>query len=185
LNDTIAAVHRALQRRGVVWAVGGSVLLRERGLDVATPNDLDILVPFPEAEASHEALRELGEWERGEPKAPFCTRHFYRYRIGAHDVEVLAGFRVEHAAGMFELPFSDDAIAIGTGPEMLPFSLLEDWWLLYSLMPSAAKRAKAEKIKRHLVETGSIRTDRLAALMNGGLPADIAEQIRALISCSK
>ncbi|WP_156157948.1 hypothetical protein [Gordoniibacillus kamchatkensis] len=75
LNGTIGAVTDALNRAGVAWAAGGSVLLREYGL-AAEPNDLDILVALPDAAASHEALRRLGQWERGAAKAPFRTAHF-------------------------------------------------------------------------------------------------------------
>ncbi|KIL41058.1 hypothetical protein SD70_09615 [Gordoniibacillus kamchatkensis] len=117
-------------------------------------------------------------------KGAVSHRAFYRYRIGGNDVEVMAGLRIEHEAGLFDFPFDRSAIAAERGGGRLPLSLLEDWWLLYSLMPATSKQAKAAALQRHLLDKGLARADRLAALSRLPLPVEIARQIRLLLGDS-
>ncbi|MFC0212537.1 hypothetical protein ACFFK0_08685 [Paenibacillus chartarius] len=181
LQRTLAAVVRALQQAGVTWAVGGSALLERLSLldgDVR-PGDLDIVVALPDTDRALAALSALGTCEKGEPKPPFMTRYYYRFRIDGCDVDMLAGFRVEHEAGVFELPFDESAVEVTEG---LPLGMAADWWLLYSLMPSPSRQAKAGKLYRLMeIEPQHFNSHRLRALMEQPWPERLRSQALRLL----
>jgi hypothetical protein len=203
-------VAAAFNEAGVRWAIGGSALLRRIGFP-ETPNDLDVMVALSDADAAHEALQKLGVWERGEPKPPFASRCFCRYTIGGITVETIAGFRIEHAGGMFELPFESDedtvtelpwyahepdvielrcstdkASVVGPTPvagtpATVPYSLPEHWWLSYRLMPSASKQEKAKRLYRLLLACGITRPDRFRRLLQQPLPPEVRMEAERLL----
>ncbi|HEU4965243.1 MAG TPA: hypothetical protein VFV52_15550 [Bacilli bacterium] len=176
----LQAIAHALEKEKVVWALGGSLMLQQYGL-VGSANDIDLLVAMPDAARSHAALALLGRGGPGGSKAPFCTKHFYQYRIEEHDVDVMGDYSTEHEAGVYVLPF--DAASVVRVAEVdgvpVPLSALEDWFVLYQLMP--AKKGKADLIESYLLEHGVERPDLLERALAGALPDHVRSRVSKLL----
>jgi hypothetical protein len=184
LLSALETIVKALNETPICWAVGGSFLLQQSGLP-AEPNDLDLLVADKDAATSHKFLSQLGSFKQGQPVAPFCTRHFYTYTIHGVQVDVISGFQIEHEEGIFSLPFDIQSISgkrqLYSGIE-IPLSALEDWFVLYSLMPSPNKQAKAKQIKQHLLVNPTEHPELLRRLLQLSLPQTVIQDIQMILS---
>jgi hypothetical protein len=186
LLSALETIVKALNETPICWAVGGSFLLQQSGFP-AEPKDLDLLVDEEDAASSHKFLSRLGSFKQGQPKAPFCTRHFYTYTIHGVQVDVISGFRIEHEEGIFRFPFDIQSIShkrqLHSGIE-IPFSALEDWFVLYSLMPSSSKQAKAKQIKQHLLANPTEHPELLRRLLQNSLPRALIQDIQMILKGS-
>lgn len=173
-----------LTKENVLWALGGSLMLRQYGL-VETSNDIDLLVALPDAARTHDLLLTLGTGSQGAPKDPFCTRHFYQYEIDGTSLDVMAGYSTRHDAGVYELPFDASSIVkrVEIGGASVPLSSLEDWFVLYQLIP--AKSAKADLIEDYLLHHGVQRPDLLERALQGCLPDAVRGRVETLLSSAK
>ncbi|UUZ91549.1 GNAT family N-acetyltransferase [Paenibacillus sp. P25] len=165
-----------LNRNQVEWALGGSSMLALYGL-AEQPDDLDLLVNASNAPKAHALLSSLGEHRIMEPKSPFCTTYFYRYSIRGVGVDLMGLFGIEHAEGVYRLDWKAERIArtkvIGGIP--IPLSAMEDWYVLYSLMPG--REAKTAVLERYWRDHGGIRMDLLEDALQQSLPPKVRERI--------
>ncbi|TVY10819.1 hypothetical protein [Paenibacillus cremeus] len=112
------------------------------------------------------------------PKEPFCTKHFYHMEIEGVEVDLLGLFGIRHADGIYRLDFRQEDIAGTTWADgqAVPLSTLEDWFVLYLLIPG--KQEKADLIERYwLTQGGPVRRDRLAAALQEQLPYEVQQRI--------
>ena len=173
---TLSRVGRALNDAGVRWGVGASRMLQQYTL-LSDPRDMDILVPLEDAEMAATVLHGLGEPLPVGHSALFATKFFRRFRVGETDVDLLAGFRINHASGRYEYVFDEASIAERREIEgvLVPFAALEDWYVLYQLMPD--KASKADLIEAHLIENGVRSRTLLERALRGDLPSAVRARI--------
>jgi len=151
--QTLAKVGNALQQAGVLFAVGGSAMLYRNGLS-ENFNDIDLVVAKKDAQKADDVLSTLGPRAEMRPSGVFETAIFRSYEVDGIGVDVMAGLAIRHGEGVYHYVF-DEASICGFWPvygKTLPLCALEDWCVLYHLMPG--KEEKAERIKAHFMAYG-------------------------------
>lgn len=167
-------IVEVLDAEGVVWAVGGSMLLKWHGLSERA-NDLDLIVREEDTVRAHEALLAIGTGERGQAKEPYRTRHFYVHEADGTSIDVIGGFRIVHESGVYEYPFGQDSIS---GREPVPLCALEDWYVLYQLM--AGKEEKLAAMEAYFAKHGIARPDLLRHALERELPIRVRVRVESL-----
>ncbi|MFH0992975.1 MAG: hypothetical protein V1761_01345 [bacterium] len=150
---TIEAVGKVLNDTGILWAIGGSVVLQTNGMPV-TPNDLDVIIETKDAPAVVQLLESLGAKRASDPSYHYQSYSFTEYVVGATEVDLMAGLTIVHHGQKYLYPF--DATTPTElrviGKTTVPFMALEDWYVLYNLMPG--KAWKAELIAQRFQKDG-------------------------------
>lgn len=140
LSQTASALNKAQ----VCWALGGSFMLAARGLP-CTIGDIDLIVREDDAE---KAAALLGTFCTAAPiksKAPFTTAHFFKLNCGGVGIDVMGGFGIDTPLGNFKYHFGERGEELQTlniAGQCVPLCPLEDWWLLYGLMPGREEKVK-------------------------------------------
>ncbi len=180
LDRALFQIASAFTEAGITWGVGGSRLLLAHKI-VDSARDLDLLVSMRSAERALRLMRELGVGEASHARAPFCSRHFSQHRLSGVDVDLIAGYRIEHLQGVYEQMFDTDSISgtVSLGDLEIPLSSLEDWYVTYQLYPQKAQRA--ELIESHFQKSGLARPDLLYRALQGVLPDEVRVRIERLL----
>lgn len=210
--QALGRIAGALNESGVLWCIGASLLLHQYGL-AEHPHDIDLLVALPDAERAAGILGAMGEAFPCGQSSTYSTEFFRRFRIDGCDVDLMAGFRVNHSSGCYEyafdaasvastrelsdltIPFDAGSVAptrvIGGTPipfdaasvasthdfraVLIPFAALEDWYVVYQLIPG--KEHKALRIEEYLLQQGIENPHLLARALEGSLPESIRQRI--------
>jgi hypothetical protein len=157
------------------------MLLNQFGF-IDKPNDIDIFVDIKDIERADEILKSIGEKEKWEKTVTYSTKYFYEYIINAIDVDVMAGFAVNHNSGVFKYTFDHNSISefkIINGIS-IPFTSLEDWYVIYQLIPN--RQPKVEMIEKYLLSNGIKKTMLLKRALEGCLPVEVRRKIENLLT---
>ncbi len=177
--ETLSRIGKVLNDSGVLWGVGGSVLLQTYGL-VERPNDIDILAGIADGEKAAALLGAMGEALPCRQSETYATRFFRRFMIGETGVDLMAGFAIRHPAGQYDYVF--DEVSISSHREIegvpIPFAALEDWFVAYQLIPG--KEEKAARIEECLLRQGIGQPYLLERALAGCLPEDARKRISGL-----
>jgi len=176
---TLSRIGKVLNDSGVLWGVGGSILLQTYGL-VEHPNDIDILASIPDAEKAAALLGAMGEALPCGQSQTYATKFFRRFMIGETGVDLMAGFAIRHPAGQYSYVFDEASISSHREIEgvPIPFAALEDWFVAYQLMPG--KEEKAGRIEGYLLHHGIGQPYLLKRALAGCLPEAARKRISAL-----
>lgn len=199
MRRALGRIAGALNGSGVLWCVGASVLLHQYGL-AEHPHDIDLLVALPDAERAAGILGAMGETVPCGQSLTYSTEFFRRFRVDGCDVDLMAGFRVNRPDGCYEyafdaasvaftrqlsditIPFSAASVAstseVGSMP--IPFAALEDWYVVYQLIPG--KEHKALRIEEYFLQKGIENPRLLEKALQGCLPEDVRRRISALLA---
>ena len=182
--NTLSLIGEKLNQANILWAVGGSLMLSQYGLE-PNPGDIDILVAIQDAEKADIILEALGKKKQNESAGVYESKFFYQYRISGVDVDVMAGFAIRHSEGIFQYPFDQKSVTeiklINDIP--IPFSSLEDWFVLYEIMP--ARESKADAISAYLRRFGLHHRELLLRALEGNLPKEVQYSINNLLECGQ
>lgn len=177
---SLSFIGKKLNAASLVWGVGGSVLLHRHGLE-DKPNDIDMFVAMEDVQAADHVLAEIGQGKQGKGTDVFATKHFYEYLIKGVHVDVMAEFALRHGQGLYEYCFNRRSIT-GTdiiGEVEIPFTALEDWYVIYQLIPG--REAKVKLIEDYLKSNKISHPNLLQTALEGNLPAGIQKNIRRLL----
>ncbi|MFS0864615.1 hypothetical protein [Fredinandcohnia sp. 179-A 10B2 NHS] len=178
--DTLAMIGDELNSRNIKWGVGGSLLLHFHGL-VDDPNDVDILVSVEDVEQVREVFSSLAVAKEVVSKEPFRTRHFSKYTANQVDFDVMGGFAIEHSEGVYELDFGECSVADTreiSGVE-IPLCSLEDWFVLYWLIPG--KQEKVELLEAYFHLNGLTNSSIFEKALKQPLSFELKERIINLL----
>lgn len=172
-----------LNAEGILWAVGGSWVLNHYGLG-NPPRDIDLLVAVEDAQRADRLLAALGEKQQWQESAVYATRHFNEYMIGETEVDLMAGLRINHAQGCYTYVFQPDSITgqVRAGKTVLPLTALEDWYVLYQLIPG--REGKVDLIESFLEKQGISRLDLLVRACQGCLPDAVRKRIETFAAAA-
>ncbi len=186
MDDTklaaLAKAARALNQAGIVWGVGASAMLYLVGA-VEEFNDFDLLIAPEHAGAARAVFEKLGA--TAAPPAPasaaYDTEGFFEYRLDGADFDLLCDFAIRRKEAVYRYAFGRDRIAewVDVEGERAPLCPLEDWFVLYLLMPGRQKRATliARYLKANPREHSSAWLNRW---LGNRLPGDVRERVMAL-----
>lgn len=179
--NTLSYIGEKLNKSNIVWAVGASILLNQFGL-IEKPNDIDIFVDINNIERADQILKNIGEKKKWEKTITYSTKYFYEYIIDGIDVDVMAGFAVNHNSGVFEYIFDHNSISefkVINGVD-IPFTSLEDWYVIYQLIPN--RQPKVEMIEKYLLLNGIKKSMLLKRALEGCLPVQVRRKIENILS---
>ncbi|MDR4890130.1 hypothetical protein RGU12_21770 [Fredinandcohnia sp. QZ13] len=174
--ETLKEIVAAIGERKIVWGVGGSLLLSFHGL-VQHPNDIDLLVDEEDALWFNKKLEVLGTPIEANALRPFKTRYFAKFRVRGFNVDSMGGFAIEHQEGVYRLPFDENSV-VGS-VEGIPLSSLEDWYVLYMLIPN--RQDKETLLEEHFKKDGVKHPWLLARALNQPLPHGIRKKVEMLL----
>jgi|LSQX01.1.fsa_nt_gb hypothetical protein len=178
LENCLVRVARRLNEENITWALGASMLLYYKGL-VPRANDIDLVVAFEQLELADKVLHGLGQKQAPNQHKDYATRYFAEFVIDEVDVDVMAGFRIVTGGNVVEYvpdPGTFETLTLaGTTIYLCP---LEDWYVLYLLMPHRLERVVA--IKEYFLENGANETH-LKAWADRDIPLAVSTEIRKLL----
>lgn len=180
MQHVIEKVANHLNAAKVTWAAGASWMLKQHGI-VEQVGDFDMLVALADFPRTHELLLRLGTGRAGETKHPYWTQHFYTYEIDGVEVDVMAGFTLEHEAGRYEYPFAADHVTevVAVGSAKVPLTSPEDWYVLYFLM---GRQRRIEALDTHFQRLGLAHPQLLRKALRQLLPTALDAQLARLLS---
>lgn len=178
--NKLALVVDEINKKGIRWVAGSSIVLYFYRL-IENPNDLDIFIHENDALEMDSFLSDLGEKKPNEYREPFKTKYFTSYTVFEVDVDLMGGFAISHPKGVYKFIFDEKAI---TSVEELngikiPLSSLEDWFILYQLMPGREKKVKL--IEQYFYKHGVMHEELLKRALEQELPDDIKNRINRLL----
>lgn len=181
LFETLSFIGDKLNKEGILWGVGASILLNHYEL-VDKPHDIDIIIDIKDIGKADEILKDLGEKKKREQVSGFSTEHFYEYSINGEDVDVMAGMIVNFNGGSYKYIFDEKSVVETKDINgiKIPLTSLEDWYVLYQLMER--RENKVMIIEDYLMENGIKRVDLLERALTGELPKAVRERIESLLS---
>lgn len=180
MYEVLARLGEELNRAGVTWAVGGSLLLDQCRLADRT-QDIDLLVSVEYIATVVHLLDNMGCRHPEKPNEGYSTRFFYEYTIEGVEVDVMSGLALNHEAGIFRCPFDKRSVSIVRrirGTE-IPFSSLEDWYVIYQLIPG--REEKVKRIEDYLFANKSLDLFLLERALEKELPVKIRRRTEAFL----
>lgn len=178
---TLSNIGENLNKEGILWAVGASIVLNHYGL-VQHPNDIDLLVDVQDMEKADRILQEMGQKKGPEKTDVYATQYFYEYMIKGFDVDVMAGFEIKHSNGSFQYKFDENSIS--TMKEIhgisIPLTSLEDWYILYQLIPH--REHKVQMIENYLLSNGIGKRFLMERTLAQELPREVRCRIENLLA---
>jgi predicted nucleotidyltransferase len=178
--STLSYIGEKLNNSDITWAVGASLLLNQYGL-VDKPNDIDIFVGIKHIHKADEILKSVSEKKKWEKSEAYSTKYFYEYIVRGIDVDVMSGFVVNHNRGVFEYIFDHQSISevITINGIDIPFTSLEDWYVLYQLIPN--RETKVKLIENYLLSRGIKKPFLLERALGGNLPEEVRGRIEKMM----
>jgi len=180
LIDTLAETAGALNRDGIRWGVGGSILLQHFGLE-KEPHDIDIVVAEQDVEGAAQVLNRIGMRKTGSEQGSYVTLRFLEYVVDGTDIDVMAGLGIRHSTGIYLYAFDERAVTDGmlAGAAVVPLTALEDWYVLYQLMTGREQRVRV--IEDYLTAMGSAHVELLERSLEQRLPPDVRSRTERLL----
>ena len=177
----IALIADQINKLGITWAIGASVMLYFLGLE-DEPNDLDILVHESDAKQLDELLKNMGARKDKKYKETFATKYFYSYNVEGIKIDLMGGFIINHTDGEYKLTFDSETIVefkIINGIK-IPLSSLEDWYVIYQLIPNRERRTQA--IEKYLLENKVKNPYLLERALERDLPDLVKKRVRKMLN---
>jgi hypothetical protein len=136
----LAKIGRALNKKGMTWAIGASLLLYLKGMASAF-DDLDILVAEKDVGKLREALASFGKPKAPHPNDRYKTKAFLEYRLEGVEIDVIAGFIIVSGGKDHYFPLTEAGIEerILIDGVSIPLMSVQDWRVYYGLMGRTEK----------------------------------------------
>lgn len=139
--QVFAKVAAALNRQGVTWAVGGSLMLYFRGV-VTDFNDIDLMAAAADGERAAEALVDLGAVRKPvQPSPRFESDGFWKLELNGLGIDIMAGLGIIYEGQKYTFPLrkGDISDTIELLDEKIPLQGVREWRELYRLMQREEK----------------------------------------------
>ncbi|MFA9560494.1 hypothetical protein ACERII_24650 [Evansella sp. AB-rgal1] len=96
-------------------------------------------------------------------------------------MDVMGEFKIKHDHGVYVLPFQEHSVTFHFVKGVkVPFCKLEDWYILYQLIPD--REEKVKKIENYLTRTGFDHTELLQRSLANSLPEKVKVRIQKLLA---
>ncbi len=169
-----------LNETNINWALGGSLLLYFNKI-LDNPRDIDILVNYEESKKVNDILCNYGECRNMNSKAPYETESFYNYKINNTEVDIIGSFKIAHERGIYSYILDEEAISqyISINDIQIPLSSIEDWYILYQLIPGREK--KVSIIEEYFNENGVSNPKLIKRALDQPLPKSVIKKCLKLL----
>jgi hypothetical protein len=156
LKEVLVKIAKKLNKADITWALGGSVMLKLRGLPVK-PNDIDLLVSLEDVEKADRVIKNLCQ-----------SRQNNSHKKGEKKI--------------FKYRFNETSIVknIKHNDAKIPLSSIEDWYVLYNLMPG--KQNKVQLIEKYFKENGIQYPDILKGYQKENISTKLNHKINSVLN---
>ncbi|GAK00217.1 nucleotidyltransferase [Geomicrobium sp. JCM 19055] len=180
LLEQLVRLAQQLNENKITWAIGGSLLLSQYGI-VKKVNDIDVLVSEKDVGYTKTIIDTIGNEKEAQKYSPFRTSYFYKYTMNDVEVDLMSGLALEHENGVYILSLTPDSNVTCTqiSDVSIPLCTLEDWYILYSLMPN--KEEKELLLFRYLQEHGISNKQLLIEACRKPLPDRVRGNVEQLL----
>jgi len=180
MNKLIKKIVTEFGKAHIHWGIGGSQLLKFYGI-TETVNDLDLLIALEDIDAALLVLDSLGKRIEIPHKSEYITESFTRFQIDGIEVDVMANFKIEHEAGIYDFQFDKSTKVKTVIVDEVPFPLtsLEEWYIAYLLMKD--RDSKVGMIEAYLLKQKQIDLGLLMNRMHQGIPIEVLLRINRLV----
>ncbi|PAB60268.1 nucleotidyltransferase family protein [Anaeromicrobium sediminis] len=180
LFNVLYKIAKEFNEKNILWAVGASILLNHYNL-IDEINDIDIFVHEDHIEKADALLKKLGNKKEREKVGTYSTKYFYEYVIDHIDIDVMAGFVINHGSGQYNYIFDEKSITayMHMGEIQVPLTALEDWYVIYNLIPN--RQYKVKLIEDYLNKNKVIHPYLLKRALNNHLPKKVEKNIHGLL----
>lgn len=182
----LAQLGDQLNCANVLWGVGASAMLHQYGLG-GMPNDIDIIVAEKDINKADKILSQLGCRQIVEKSAIYATEHFYEYSLPEIDIDLISGYKIILPNGAtYSYLFDDKSVSVHNkiNEVCIPFTSLEDWYVLYQLMPN--REHKVLLIESYFLEKGMQCPDLLKRMIEQpDTPPSVIYRVHSLLSTAK
>ncbi|MGM7703367.1 nucleotidyltransferase domain-containing protein [Pseudalkalibacillus sp. Hm43] len=177
----LSYITKVLCESNVRWAAGGSNVLAQYGL-IKSPRDIDLLIDINDVEKASHLIEESASPIEAESYTPFRTEIFRRYLMDETEIDFMAGFAIEHEKGIYRFHLNNESLTkqVVVDGYSLPLSSLEDWFILYQLIPN--KGDKANLIELYWKENGILHPFILRKALEQPLPDQIIDRTMRLLN---
>lgn len=179
--DTLELLAEKLNKINITWAIGASTVLYSNGYE-KLPNDIDLFIEEKDFVMVRNDLLKYGEEKiKIDDNDIYNTQKFTTIVVDGTEIDIIAGFYIRHEEGEFRFVFDDKSIdiVIDVGNQTVNIMALEDWYILYQLIPGREK--KVQIIKNLLEKKETIRMDLIDRSLELELPICIRKTIEKII----
>lgn len=165
----------------LTWALGGPVLLGIQGVfDAVEP--IGIMITSQGVKKADEILCDMGEKQPRIPASGYISQFFHVYIIDGVQFSLICGMAVRNKGYLFSYNFNKDAIVnmAKIGDVYVPCTSLEDWWILYQMIPH--REDLFDIIDRYFHSNGMVYQNRFQIMKTQPLPPSILVRIQRLYS---
>ena len=179
--ETLTYIGEKFNHSNIVWAVGASLMLNQFGL-IKDPNDIDILVAIEDINKADDILKNIGEKKEPKKVSTYSTKYFYKYLVNKINIDVMAGFAINHTKGLYGYVFDNDSISTikRINKVDIPFTSLEDWYVIYQLIPN--RESKVDLIEKYLLANGIKNPELLKRALRGNLTLEVRGKVEKMLS---
>ena len=120
----------------------------------------------------------MGEKKIREKSDSYSTKYFYEYVVHGFDIDVMSGLSINYNSGTFEYIFDHTSISDfeKINGVNIPLSSLEDWYVIYQLIPN--REIKVKMIEDYLLLNGVKNPTLFERSLRGNLPIEVRDKIQ-------
>lgn len=169
----IKSLAKQLNEAGIIWALGGSLVMKYHGI-VSDVHDIDILVVKEDFQKVHTILNSIGETQPIIPNTMYKTSFIQKYTIDGVSVDLMSEFKIDNG-GLYTYPFNMKSISEIERMEGIEihYTSLEDWLVLYWLMN---RKDSIQRIKQYFTKHKTLNKIRIEQACIG-VPGKIKQDI--------
>ncbi len=173
-------IARRFNNENITWGVGASLMLTFYGLNEGA-NDIDISVTMTDIDRANSILSDMGQKKERINNSDYSTKYFYEYEINGIDIDVMGGLRINHDEGNYNFEFDQSSVTKYKIIDdiKIPLVSLEDWYVLYQLIPNREKKVKT--IEDYLKTEGIKNPTLLKNALEKELPIIVKKRIEKIL----
>lgn len=145
--NVLLEIGNILNKAGVRWAVGGSLLLYLKGISNQF-NDIDIMVLKDDVDKVNDLFSNNDSFKVNGPNDQFKTFFYCELVIDSVDIDIMAGFAIVYNNEVHDCSLTSEGIVekILINNVEIPLQSVHDWRRYYVLME---RKDKVEMIDLH------------------------------------
>ena len=183
LEAVLLKITKRLNQENILWGVGDSMLLW--CYELLEENDkISIIIAERDIGKVDTLLSDLGTRMQEEETCFYDSVFFQQYHIEGITVDVISGIIIYSHERVYRYSFDEKSIPHYTriGGEKIPLTTLEEWYVLYSIMPQCEGRAKL--IERFFDDIGIIYPEVLKRMLKDELSKQVMKKCSYMLKIS-
>lgn len=183
LEFVLLKIAKRLNQENILWGVGDSMLLWCYEL-LEEYNKISIIIAEKDIGKVDTLLSDLATRTQEEKTCFYDSVFFRQYQIEGITIEVISGLIICNHERIYRYSFDEKSLPHYTriGEEKIPLTTLEEWYVLYSIMPQGESRAKL--IENYFDNIGIIYPEVLKRMLKDELPKHVLKKSSSMLKIS-